>query len=90
MLVLKRNEGQWIEVRHRSGDLLRIKVTRIRQEGSRGVLNLAFEDQPRHFEIRREENPKREIVPLAGFRGVPDDETPAASRSPPGFGIPSG
>ena len=90
MLVLKRNEGQWIEVRHRSGDVLRIKVTRIRQEGPRGVLNLAFEDEPRHFEIRREENPKRENVSLAGFLGVPDDVAPATSRPPPGFRVPSG
>ena len=35
MLVLKRREGQWIEIHHRSGDSIRIRVYNIwaRSEG---------------------------------------------------------
>lgn len=54
MLVLKRKEGQWVEIQHRSGDLLRLRVYEI-YGGAPGRVNLAFEDQPRHFEIRRPE-----------------------------------
>ena len=54
MLVLKRKEGQWVEVTHRSGDLLRIRVCKI-EGGAPGHLNLAFEDDARHFEIERPE-----------------------------------
>ena len=54
MLVLKRKEGQWVEVTHRSGDLLRIRVCQIEQ-GQPGHLNLAFDDDARNFEIERPE-----------------------------------
>ena len=54
MLVLKRKEGQWVEITHRSGDTLRIRVCRI-EPGQPGHLNLAFEDDARHFEIERPE-----------------------------------
>ena len=54
MLVLKRKEGQWVEVTHRSGDLLRIRVCKI-EGGAPGHLNLAFDDDARHFEIERPE-----------------------------------
>ncbi len=54
MLVLKRKEGQWVEVTHRSGDTLRIRVCKI-EPGQPGHLNLAFDDDARHFEIERPE-----------------------------------
>ena len=54
MLVLKRKEGQWVEVTHRSGDVLRIRVCKI-EGGAPGHLNLAFDDNARHFEIERPE-----------------------------------
>ena len=54
MLVLKRKEGQWVEVTHRSGDVLRIRVCKL-EAGSPGHLNLAFDDDARHFEIERPE-----------------------------------
>lgn len=54
MLVLKRKEGQWVEVTHRSGDVLRIRVCKI-ESGAPGHLNLAFDDEPRNFEIERPE-----------------------------------
>ncbi len=52
MLVLKRKEGQWVEVTHRSGDILRIRVCQI-ESGQPGHLNLAFDDDARHFQIER-------------------------------------
>lgn len=58
MLVLKRKEGQWVEVTHRSGDVLRIRVCRI-EPGMPGQLNLAFDDDARHFEIERPERKRR-------------------------------
>lgn len=58
MLVLKRKEGQWVDVTHRSGDVLRIRVCRI-EPGMPGQLNLAFDDDARHFEIERPERKRR-------------------------------
>ena len=54
MLVLRRKEGQWIEVEHRSGDVLRFRVYDISGE-SCGRVNLAFDDPPRNFSIQRPE-----------------------------------
>ena len=66
MLVLKRKEGQWVEVTHRSGDVLRIRVCRI-EPGMPGQLNLAFDDDARYFEIERPERKRR-----AGDQGSGD------------------
>ena len=60
MLVLKRKEGQWIDITHRSGDTLRIRVYNIRS-GYPAQLDLAFDDDARHFEIQR---PGRKPLPL--------------------------
>jgi hypothetical protein len=57
MLVLKRKEGQWVEVTHKSGDILRIRVCLI-EPGNPGHLNLVFDDQDRNFEIERPERKK--------------------------------
>ncbi len=64
MLVLKRKEGQWVEVTHRSGDTLRIRVCQI-ESGQPGHLNLAFDDSARNFEIERPERKHKspEILP---------------------------
>ena len=58
MLVLKRREGQWVEVTHSSGDLLRIRVCRI-EHGHPGHLNLAFDDDARNFAIERPERKQK-------------------------------
>ncbi len=57
MLVLKRSDGQWVEVVHRSGDVLRIRAYDLRPgpAGRPGRLHLAFDDPPRHFTILRPE-----------------------------------
>ena len=64
MLVLKRKEGQWVEVTHRSGEVLRIRVCKI-EGGSPGHLNLAFDDDARHFEIERPERRHQQAGSLA-------------------------
>jgi hypothetical protein len=58
MLVLKRKEGQWVEVTHSSGDLLRIRVCQI-EPGQPGRLNLAFDDDARNFAIERPERKQK-------------------------------
>jgi uncharacterized protein Veg len=58
MLVLKRKEGQWVEITHKNGDKLRIRVYRIR-EGYPSQLDLAFDDDDRNFEIQRPERKSR-------------------------------
>lgn len=51
MLILRRKEGQWLDVEHAaSGDKLRICVKNIREPGQ---LDLMFEDDQRNFEINR-------------------------------------
>ena len=51
MLVLKRKEGEWIEVTHRSGDVLRFTVYDL----CSGRCNLAFDDADRNFSVQRAE-----------------------------------
>jgi hypothetical protein len=58
MLVLKRKEGQWLDVTHRSGDILRIRVCQI-EPGRPGHLNLAFDDDARNFSIERPERKEK-------------------------------
>jgi len=53
MLVLRRKEGQWVEITHSSGDILRVRVCNIR--GKPHQLDLAFDDTPRNFDIERPE-----------------------------------
>jgi hypothetical protein len=61
MLVLKRKEGQWVEITHKSGDKIRIRVYRIR-EGFPSQLDLAFDDDARNFEVQR---PERKLGPMS-------------------------
>jgi hypothetical protein len=56
LLVLSRREGQWVEITHRSGDVLRICVSGTRP----GAANLAFQDDQRFFSIQR---PERRMPP---------------------------
>lgn len=68
MLVLKRKEGQWVEVTHRSGDVIRIRLcdveVRMNLDGRMvGQANLAFDDTDRNFEIERPERKHRHATP---------------------------
>lgn len=58
MLVVRRKQGQWVEITHRSGDILRIRVYNVRGP----VLDMAFDDDERNFDIQR---PERQVRSLA-------------------------
>ena len=59
MLVLKRADGDWISIRHRSGDVIMIRTYDIvgpmetPRGRSPGRLNVACHDPARNFEIER-------------------------------------
>ena len=58
MLVLKRKDGQWIEMTHKSGDIVRFRVYNLRVDFP-GQATLAFDDPDRNFEIQRPERLRR-------------------------------
>lgn len=78
MLVLRRRDGQWLEIVHRSGDVLRLRVYDIKGDAPPRA-NLAFDDSARHFEIHR---PERRRVsrqfesPASGCDRAPSGEEP--------------
>lgn len=69
MLVLRRKEGQWVEITHKSGDTIRVRVYNIltRQPGQ---LDLAFDDDAHNFLIQRSERAGRAPAPAAGEPAV--------------------
>lgn len=75
MLVLNRKEGQWVEITHRSGDVLRIRFYNIQNalEGHRGRLSVAFDDDARNFKVHR---PERRQVWRADAAPQPLDALP--------------
>lgn len=62
MLVLKRKDGEWLDIIHRSGDILRIRVYGIKGQHP-GRVNLAFNDPDHHFDIQRPERSVRLAPP---------------------------
>ena len=54
MLILRRKEGQWVEIIHRSGESIRFRVYNIRTRYP-GQLDIAFDDPTKHFTIQRPE-----------------------------------
>lgn len=54
MLVLRRKEGQWVEITHKSGDTIRVRVYHIRTRFT-GQLDMAFDDEDHNFLIQRPE-----------------------------------
>jgi hypothetical protein len=62
MLILRRKEGQWVEITHRSGDVIRVRVYNIRARAP-GQLDLAFDDDDRNFVILRPERADRSESP---------------------------
>ena len=63
MLVLKRYEGDWLEVEHvASGECFRFRTYRI----GNGQLDIAFDDAPKAFKfIRAEISAKYKPVPIS-------------------------
>lgn len=53
MLILRRGEGMYTHITHKSGDVLRIKVFRISEQA--GDVCLGFDDDARNFDITRPE-----------------------------------
>jgi Global regulator protein family len=54
MLILRRKEGQWIDITHRSGDVIRVRVCNVRARYP-GQVDLALDDDARNFVIQRPE-----------------------------------
>lgn len=54
MLILRRKEGQWVEITHKSGETIRLRVYNIRSRYP-GQLDIAFDDDARNFTIQRPE-----------------------------------
>lgn len=71
MLVLKRKDGEWLDIRHRSGDVLRVRVYGIKGHQP-GRVNLAFDDPDHHFDIQRPERPLRLAEPTTAPDADPD------------------
>ena len=74
MLVLKRKEGHWVDILHKSGDLIRVRVYNIR-EGYPSQVDLAFDDAARNFEIQR---PERRVRLAPPGSVSPEHETAGA------------
>ena len=68
MLVLRRKEGQWVEITHRSGDTIRVRVCNIRARHP-GQLDLAFDDDARNFLVQRPERGAAGLVAPAAEAG---------------------
>lgn len=75
MLVLRRKEGQWIEVIHRSGDVLRFRLYDV-CGGPPGRAHLAFDDDARNFSIQRPERAGK--LAAAAAQGEADVEALAS------------
>ncbi len=59
MLVIRRREGQWIDVVHgATGDMVRIRVNTIRRDYD---VSLGFDDPDWNFEITRPKSVKAEV-----------------------------
>lgn len=66
MLILRRKEGQWLEIRHKaSGDLIRVRVCNIRARFP-GQRDVALDDDARNFDIHRPERNAPDPTKLAG------------------------
>lgn len=79
MLVLRRTEGQWVEVKHKSGDTLRFRVYDLCGEKP-GRVHLAFEDVERNFEIQRPERRCRPEGPGPLYQRIERRATAATAR----------
>lgn len=66
MLVLRRRDGQWIEIESAAtGHVLRVRV--YRRPGDRPEwVNMAFDDADHHFLIRRPERVNAPPAPPSG------------------------
>jgi hypothetical protein len=86
VLVLRRKEGQWLEIKHKSGDIMRVRVYNIRANYP-GNLDMAFDDDDRNFSIQRPERTAKfvaaeaeaEVEYALDVKGEPSADTVAMS-----------
>lgn len=71
LLILRRKEGQWVELTHRSGDTIRVRVYNIRARYP-GQLDLAFDDNERNFQVQRPERTARLLDGESAPEGAPE------------------
>jgi hypothetical protein len=63
MLILRRKEGQWVEITHRSGDVIRVGICNVRTRYP-GQVDMVLDDDARNFIIQRPERAARAPVPV--------------------------
>lgn len=63
MLILRRKEGQWVNIKCNCGcgNMMRFRAYEISGEHP-GKVNLAFDDKERHFTIERPERYNRDVT----------------------------
>lgn len=89
MLILRRIEDQWLEVRHKSGDVLRMRVMRLGTDPHTGKpsveLGFGEDGKAKNFQVYRPNAPFRRAsngAPLSRIeRGLPPTQPPTP---PPG------
>lgn len=59
MLIHRRKQGQWVQITHKSGDVVRVLV----QDLSPFSALLGFDDDARNFTITRPERAQQDPVP---------------------------
>lgn len=82
-LVLTWRRGQWIEITHKSGDVMRIRVADFPDRPEGIAVKLAFEDAPRNFEVGRKSATIRETArkrPLPELSDPPNPGGKAPQR----------
>lgn len=62
MLIMRVKEGQWIEIKHKSGDVIRVRLCNIRPR-YRGRLDTVFDDDAHNFSIVRSDSEFVHTVP---------------------------
>lgn len=62
MLVLRRKEGQWVNITHKSGDTIRVRVYNIRARYP-GQLDMGFDDPAINFRVQRPEREEKPCPP---------------------------
>lgn len=63
MLVLRRKDGQWLTITHKSGDVMRVRVYNFRENRQ---CDLGFDDAAHNFAIQRPEREAKAEKKLPG------------------------
>ena len=79
MLVVTRRDGEWIEITHKSGDVLWIRTYQV-ERGTPSTLKLGFDDEARNFEIHRPEAARLKLYQDP----QPEEPAPDGSLQRPG------